>query len=402
MALKTPLPYGRQMIGDEDVEAVVRVLRSDWLTTGPEVEAFEAAFAETVGAPFALACSSGTAALHISALAADLGPGDLAVVPSMTFVATANAVRLTGAEVLFADVDPETGLMGPEQLEEALARVDQRPSAVFPVHLNGQCAQLEGLFDIATRADLRVVEDGCHALGTIYNDSEGTGHLVGAARHADLVTFSFHPVKVLATGEGGMVTTREPAFAERLRRLRSHGIVRTPEDFVDQENAHGTDGALNPWYYEMLELGLNYRASDIACALGRSQLTKLDVFAARRRALAAAYDRALASLAPLVRPVARSNSCEPAWHLYAVLIDFDAVGRDRAAVMRALTERGVGSQVHYIPVHRQPYYRNRYGTPPLPGADIYYGKCLSLPLFPSLADDDVDRVVDALKEALNV
>ncbi|WP_374535078.1 UDP-4-amino-4,6-dideoxy-N-acetyl-beta-L-altrosamine transaminase [Phenylobacterium sp.] len=382
------LPYGRQTIEDDDIAAVAQALRGDFLTTGPTVEAFERAFAETVGARHAVACANGTAALHLAMLALEVGPGDAIVAPSITFLATANCARFVGAEVVFADVDPTTGLMTPQTLAEALARLDgRRLRAVLPVHLRGDAVDLPGLKALAEAAGAVLVEDAPHALGTRVNFGNEAG-LVGDCAHSAMATFSFHPVKTIATGEGGMVTTNDPALAERLRRLRSHGMVR-PE---------GAD----PWWYEMPEVGFNYRLPDILCALGLSQLAKLDRFAARRRALAARYETALAPLARLVRPAARPAWSDPVLHLMSVLIDFEAAGRSRRQVVETLKARGVGTQVHYIPVHTQPYYRQRYGELDLPGARAWYERCLSLPLYPGMEDADVDRVVGALAEALGV
>jgi UDP-4-amino-4,6-dideoxy-N-acetyl-beta-L-altrosamine transaminase len=391
------LPYGRQLVEDDDVAAVVAVLHGDYLTTGPAVEAFERAFADRVGADHAVVVSSGGAALHLAALSLDLGPGDAALVPSMTFVATANAARLAGAEVIFCDVDRSTGLMGPDQLEAALTdyRGSGRPRVALPVHLNGQPCDMAGIGEVAQRHDLELVEDACHALG-----GSVCGHPVGSARTSRLVMFSGHPVKSIAMGEGGILTTNDGALATRLRRLASHGLTRDPADFVQPEMALDRVGDPNPWYYEQVEAGLNYRASDIHCALGLSQLSKLDRFVARRAELAARYDRLLSELAPLVRPVSRVSWGESGWHLYAVQIDFDAAGIDRAALIHGLRADGIGSQVHYIPVHRQPYYRALYPDLDLPGADTYYAGCLSLPLFPAMADSDVDRVVEALTRLL--
>ncbi|HYE00508.1 MAG TPA: UDP-4-amino-4,6-dideoxy-N-acetyl-beta-L-altrosamine transaminase [Alphaproteobacteria bacterium] len=396
------LPYGRQQIEEDDVAAVAAALRSDWLTTGPAVEAFEAALAEAVGAPHAVVCNSGTAALHLSVLALGLGPGDRAVVPSVTFVATANAVRYVGAEVVFADVDPDTGLMGPEQLEAAIrgAGPGGPLRAVLPVHLAGQCADPAALRAVADRHGLAVVEDASHAVGTRYR-AEGRDRAVGACAHSELTVFSFHPVKTVAMGEGGAVTTRDPALADRLRSLRSHGLERRPDRFTDPALAF-TGGAPNPWYYELPELGLNYRAPDINCALGLSQLRKLRRFADRRAALVGRYRALLAELAPAVRPMPQAPGCDPAWHLFVVLADFGGRLPERAEVVERLRRRGIGSQVHYIPVPWQPYYRGRYGMPALPGAAAYYRRCLSLPLYPGLADSDVDRVVAALRGAASL
>ncbi len=394
------LPYGKQTVDESDIAAVAEVLRGDWLTTGPTVDAFEAALVREVAAGFAVACSSGTAALHLAALALALGPGDAAIVPAMTFVATANAVRYAGAEVVFADVDPDTGLMGPAHLEAALRRVPSglTAKAAFPVHLNGQCADPAALKSVANAHGLRIVEDACHALGATYGD----GVKIGAARHADLAIFSFHPVKTITMGEGGAITGHDPSLEARLRLLRNHGIVRDADRFVQPELANDTAGAPNPWYYELAELGFNYRASDIACALGKSQLAKLARFVARRRALAALYDTRLAPLAPHIRPLGRTPGCVAAWHLYVARVDFAALGRDRAAVMGALRAAGIGTQVHYVPVPWQPYYRARYGAADLPGAATYYARCLSLPLYPAMADSDVDRVVHALTVATGI
>ncbi|HYD70470.1 UDP-4-amino-4,6-dideoxy-N-acetyl-beta-L-altrosamine transaminase [Azospirillum sp.] len=371
------LPYGRQCLDDDDIAAVTAVLRGDWLTQGPAVENFERRLADRLQAAHAVACSSGTAALHLAALALDLAPGDAVVVPSLTFLATANAIRHAGAEVAFADVDAATGLMRAEHLEAALARAERagwRPRAVFPVHLTGQTADMADIGRLAAERGLAVVEDACHALGAEYAD----GRPVGDGRHP--ACFSFHPVKAIAAGEGGAVTTGDAALAERLKRLRNHGMTRDAAD---------------PSRYAMAEPGFNYRLTDIQCALAASQLSKLDRFLARRRHLADLYDRMLAPLAPRVRPPARVSG-RSGWHLYAARLDFPAIGRDRAAVMAGLRERGIGTQVHYIPVHTQPYYRERYGAPALPGAERYHAATLSLPLFPAMADADIDRVVSAL------
>ena len=385
------LPYGRQQIGDDDVAAVTDVLRGAHLTTGPKVADFEQALGQATGAAHAVVCSSGTAALHLAAMALDLGPGDKVVVPALTFLATANVVRMGGAEVVFADVNPKTGLMGDEELSAALARDGSgKVKAVFPVHYAGQCAAPDQLAAMAK--DIPVVADSCHALGTAY----GVGGKVGDCRHAMMETFSFHPVKTVAAGEGGAVTTNDGDLAQRLRRLRNHGMTRDADSFVGGDQARDGGGVPNPWYYEMTELGLNYRLSDIHCALGRSQLAKLDSFCAVRRALAACYDEKLVSLAPLVRPLSRVPDCDPAWHLYVTRIDFAALGLERAAIMARLTEAGIGTQVHYLPLHMQPYYRDRYGEMSLPGAEAFYGQALSLPLFPDMTEEEVEYVVETL------
>lgn len=394
------LPYGSHLVEEDDIATVCAVLRGPLLTTGPAVAAFEAALAKAVDAPHAVSCSSGTAALHMAALALGLGPGDWVVVPAITFLATANAARYVGAEVQFADVDPDSGLMRPEDLEAALAAArmaGRKVKAVFPVHLAGQACDMEAIAAIARREGLAVVEDACHALGTTYGNGAWQ---VGTCAHADMAAFSFHPVKTIAMGEGGAVTTRAPALAARLALARSHGMVREPTDFIRRDLAFATDGQVNPWFYEMAEPGFNYRASDLNCALGLSQLGKLDRFVAARAATVAAYDARLAGLAPRLQPLARTPKCRPGWHLYVALVDFAALGRDRGTVMRALRDRGIGTQVHYIPVAWQAYYRDRYGEIALPGSARYYERCLSLPLSAAMTGADVDRVAAALEEVL--
>jgi UDP-4-amino-4,6-dideoxy-N-acetyl-beta-L-altrosamine transaminase len=394
------LPYSRQTIDNDDIDAVVQVLRGDWLTTGPAVVAFEAALAERTSAPHAIACANGTVALHLAALAMGLGEGDVAIVPTVTFLATANAVRYTGAEVVFADVDPDSGLMTASTLKEALARAgDGKARAVLPVHLAGQTVDMAAISDISDTADLTVIEDAAHAIGTMVDDN-GKLIPVGSCANSVMTTFSFHPVKTIAMGEGGAITTRDPALAERLAQLRNHGMSQAEEGFSETEQAFAADGTRNPWYYEMAELGFNYRVTDMQCALGFSQMSKLDASIARRHEIVAWYDERLAGLAPLVLPLKRTGNCAPAWHLYVALIDFAAAGIERGALMTALRSDGIGTQVHYIPVHRQPYYRRRYGAMDLPGADRYYERALSLPMFPAMEEGDVDRVVEALARHL--
>jgi UDP-4-amino-4,6-dideoxy-N-acetyl-beta-L-altrosamine transaminase len=382
------LPYGRQSIDEADVAAVGAALLDDFLTTGPKVEAFEAGFADFVGARFAVACSNGTAALHLSMLALGVRAGDVCIVPATTFLATANSVRLAGAEVVFADVNPATGLMTPETLEAAAARAgSRRIAAVLPVHLRGDVCDMPAIAKIADRMGAAVVEDACHALGSEMRFA-GLASRAGDNCYGALAAFSFHPVKTLTTGEGGMITTADAQLAERLRALRSHGMLRP--------------AGSEPWWYEMAEIGLNYRLPDVLCALGLSQLRKLPRFVERRRRLSALYAEALAPLAPLAGPAASPVWSRPALHLMSVLIDFAKAGRSRTEVMEGLRARGVGSQVHYIPVHRQPYYHDRYGALDLPGAQAWYDRCLSLPLFPAMQDADVERVTRALAQALGI
>ncbi|MEZ5813490.1 MAG: UDP-4-amino-4,6-dideoxy-N-acetyl-beta-L-altrosamine transaminase [Alphaproteobacteria bacterium] len=378
------LPYGRQSIDEDDIRAVADVLQGDFLTTGPKVAEFEEAFGALTEAAHVVACSNGTAALHLAALALGLKEGDGVIVPSVTFLATVNAARYCGADVVFADVNPDTGLMESLHIEDALKRSGGlNVRAVFPVHLAGQCADLASVRRVADRHGLKIVADACHAVGGRYKERG-----VGACKYEDMSVFSFHPVKTIAMGEGGAITTNDAGLADKMRSLRSHGIVKSP--------------SMPPWYYEMPEIGFNYRVSDIQCALGLSQLKKLDGFVKRREELTRLYDELLKPLAPVVLPPLRVNASGTAWHLYAVRIDFEAAGVNRAEVMAALKEKGVGSQVHYIPVHQQPYYRALYGDLELPGAQRYYERTLSLPLYPALTDDDVKFVVETLQTVLKV
>jgi dTDP-4-amino-4,6-dideoxygalactose transaminase len=302
--------------------------------------------------------------------------------------------------VVFADVDSQTGLMRVEHFEEALDRARRTSArghvrAVLPVHLNGQTADIAAIRSVADGHGIKVITDASHAVGTVVD-----GGMAGDCRYEDVATLSFHPVKTIAMGEGGAVTTNDDSVAKQLAQFRHHGMTRDPADFTQREEAFDASGAPNPWYYEMPEVGYNYRASDLHCALAASQLAKLDRFIERRRALVARYDERLRDLSPFLHPIARVPGCRPAWHLYVVLIDFEAAGVPRAELMRRLRQKGVGTQVHYFPVHCQPYYRNRYGSLSLPGADAYYRRALSLPLFAAMKDADVDRVVGALGATL--
>lgn len=374
------LPYGRQCIDDADIEAVTRVLKSDYLTSGPEIDAFEREFEAATGANHAVACSNGTAALHLALAGLGVGAGDICIVPTITFVATANAVRYCGGEVVFADVDPVTGLMTRATLADAMARAGGPVRAILPVHLGGQCCDMAAIADLARESGAAIVEDSCHAIGT-----RRAGGQVGDGRFCDAATFSFHPVKTIAAGEGGAITTNDAELADRLRRLRSHGITREASEFVGNAD--------EPWRQELHELGWNYRLPDINAALLRSQLSKLERFAARRRELAAIYDRGFSRFDEHVQPVMRLPDQDPCWHLYVLRIDFEALGTTRIAVMNALRERGIGTQVHYIPVHTQKYYDDQA---PLAGAAEYYRTCLSIPLFVGMSDDEAHRVVRAV------
>ena len=379
------LPYGRQWIDEDDIAAVVAALRSAYLTTGPTVPRFEAALCQALGAAHAVAVCNGTAALHAACAAAGLGPGDEVLVPALTFLASANCARYVGAEPVFVDVDPRSGLIN---VEHAGRLVGPNTRAIIPVHLNGRPADLPAIRALADAHGLTVIEDAAHALG-----ARAHGTQIGDCHYSDMAIFSFHPVKHVTTGEGGAITTARPELATALEVFRSHGMVRDPKQL-----RHASPG---PWYYEQHTLGYNYRITDLQCALGISQLTKLERFVARRRALAARYDQLLTSL-EAVEPVAIGTADTlSAYHLYAVHIDFAGRARTRAQVVAALRELGILTQVHYIPVPAQPYYTDRGADPrQFPGALAYYEGVLSLPLFPAMHDEDVNRVVEALSQVL--
>jgi perosamine synthetase len=378
---ETLLPYGRQAVDEGDIAAVVEALRSDWLTTGPRVAEFEEAFAAAVGAKFAVSFSSGTAALHGAAFAAGLGPGDEAVTTPMTFCATANCVLYQRARPFFADISGDTLNLDPAAAEE---KVTGRTKAILPVDYSGHAADLDVLMDMAERHGLIVIEDASHALGGEYR-----GRPVGSVAH--MTTFSLHPVKHVTTGEGGMVTTERADFAEMLRRFRNHGIS---SEARERQSA-------GQWHYEMVLLGMNYRLPDINCVLGLSQMKKLDQNLVRRREIAVAYGARLAGLPGLILPTVRTE-VNPAWHLYAVRVNAAQLMVGRAEVFRALRAENIGVNVHYIPVHLHPYYRERFGYKggEFPVAEAAYEQLLSLPMFPAMTDADVDDVVRAMGKVL--
>jgi perosamine synthetase len=378
---KSLLPYGRQSIGEDDIEAVVDVLRSDWLTTGPKVAEFEEALAARVGAKHAVSFSSGTAALHGAAFAAGLKAGDQAITTPMTFAATANCVLYQGATPVFADVSSDTLNLDPEKVA---AKISPRTRVLLPVDYAGHPADLAAILELAEPNNLIVIEDASHGMGAGYQNRP-----VGSI--ADLTVFSFHPVKHLATGEGGMVTTDRADFAETLRRFRNHGI----SSDARQRQAEGQ------WRYEMVLLGFNYRLTDIACALGLSQLKKLDDNLRRRREIAAHYAYAFQDFNSVAPPTVRSD-CSPAWHLYPIRLRLEKLNVDRSQVFRALRAENIGVNVHYIPVHLHPYYRNRFGSRngEYPVAEGAYESLISLPMFHAMTDQDVDQVVEAVGKIL--
>lgn len=395
------IPYGRQEITEADIAAVVEVLRSDWLTQGPMVPRFEQAIASYCGARHAVAVNSATSALHIACLALDLGPGDWLWTSPNTFVASANCGLYCGAEVDFVDIDPHTYNLCPNKLAEKLAEAEREgrlPKVVVPVHFAGQPCDMPAIHALSQHYGFRILEDASHAIGASYavgTSAEGSNALteqakVGSGRHSDITVFSFHPVKIITTGEGGMALTNNAELADRMGRLRTHGITR--------DAAQMTDEAEGPWYYQQIELGFNYRMTDIQAALGASQLQRLEDYITRRETLAARYDRQLADLP--VRTPYRSPGQRSALHLYPIQIT--AVGGpDRRVVFSALREAGIGVNVHYIPVHTQPdYHRRGFSPGDFPDAESYYAQAISLPMYPTMSESQQDHVTAALRTAL--
>lgn len=384
------IPYGRQDITQADIDAVVEVLKSDFLTQGPLVPRFEQAVATYTGAEYAVAVNSATSALHLACLALGLGPGDVLWTSPITFVASANCARYCGADVDFVDIDPRTYNLCPQALEQKLIEAERRgrlPKIVVPVHLAGQPCDMAAIHALAQRYGFRIVEDASHAIGARYR-----GEPVGNCRYSDITVFSFHPVKIITTAEGGMALTNDAALAEKMALLRSHGITREPEEMT-----HEPDG---PWYYQQIDLGFNYRMTELQAALGLSQLERLDVYVAQRAKLAQQYDELLAGL-PVVTPWQHPDGAS-AWHLYVVRLQLDGLPLNHRQVFEALREQGIGVNLHYIPVHTQPYYRRLgFGSGDFPIAEAYYAEAISLPLYPTLPESDQMRVVSALRRVLS-
>jgi perosamine synthetase len=375
------IPYGRQYIDEEDIASVIDVLRSDWITTGPKIREFEEVVADYVGAKYAVAVSSGTAALHCAMYALGIEPGDEVIVSPMTFAATANCVVHMGAKPVFADVEPGTLLIDPDDVKR---KITEKTKAIIAVDYAGHPCEYDRLWKIANQHSLFLASDSCHALGAEYR-----GKMCGAI--ADLSVFSFHPVKHITTGEGGMVTTDNPEYVERMSRFRNHGISADHAKRKEQ----GT------WYYEMVDLGFNYRITDFQCALGIKQMEKLPSFLERRQDIAACYDEAFDKILGIM-PLAVSENVTHAYHLYVIRVLEEECGLDRGQVFNILNNAGIGANVHYNPVHLHSYYRERFATEPgmCPVAENAFEEILSLPIYPSMTEADVDRVIWAVNEVL--
>jgi UDP-4-amino-4,6-dideoxy-N-acetyl-beta-L-altrosamine transaminase len=377
------IPYGRQDINQTDIDEVVGVLKSDFLTQGPAVPRFEEAVANYSGSRYAVAVNSATSALHIACLALGLGPGDRLWTSPITFVASANCALYCGASVDFVDIDSKTYNLCPQALESKLIDAERQgrlPKIVVPVHLCGQSCDMAAIHALSQRYGFKIIEDASHAIGGKYK-----GEYIGNSRYSDITVFSFHPVKIITTAEGGMAMTNDPVLAENMLLLRSHGITRDPVKMT-----HEPDG---PWYYQQIALGFNYRLTDLQAALGLSQLARLEIFVERRRYLAARYDSFLEQL-PVSQPW-QHPECLSARHLYVIRV------QDRNKVFHHLREAGIGANVHYIPVNQQPYYQSSFGLSSTPEADRYYREAISIPLYSALTQDDQDAVIDSLTSVLS-
>jgi len=381
------IPYGRQCIDTSDIKEVVRVLKSDWITQGPKVKELESALAGYCGARYAVAVSSGTAALHLACLAAGLKKGDEAITSPITFIATPNSVLYAGATAVFADIDYHTVNIDPEQISR---KITKRTKAILPVHFSGLPCKMKEISAIAKKNKLFIIEDASHALGAQYK-VDGRWFKVGSCRHSDMTVFSFHPVKIITTGEGGAITTNNKQFYEKLKALRNHGIYR---DRATEKNG--------PWYYEMRNLGFNYRITDFQCALGISQFKKLNKFIKRRREIANTYNECFRNMKEITIPFVDANVLS-SWHLYVLKINYRYLGLSRMKLMQTLMKYNIRTQVHYIPNYRQPFYKNKFSlnTKDFPQSEFYYQRALSIPIYPGLTDNDVDYITRRFKALLD-
>lgn len=397
--MKRIIPYSKQEITEDDIKAVVKVLRSDWITQGPSVTGFEQNLCKTTGARYAVAVSNATAALHISCLALNLAKGDEVLTSPISFLSSSNCVFFAGARPVFVDITPDTHNIDPALLA---AKTTKKTKAIIPVHFGGHPCDMEKIGAHARKHKLAVIEDASHALGARYK-ANGRVYRVGACAHSDACVFSFHPVKGVTTGEGGAVTTNNRKLYELLLKLRCHGMTRNPNEFQNKKLAFRTEKkrTANGWYYEMQELGFNYRITDIQCALGVSQLKRLPQFLKRKEEIVEKYARAFSNQDALTLPT-RVAGYRHAYHLYAVCLNDEKLTVKREVIFHELREKGIGVQIHYIPIYLQPYYKkNGYAKTHCPESEAYYSTCLSLPMYPSMKDNDVSDVIRIVNQMLN-
>lgn len=396
------IPYGRQDISQADIDAVVEVLRSDWLTQGPMVPRFETAIAEFTGAPYAVAVNSATSALHIACLALDVGPGDVVWTSPNTFVASANCALYCGAQIDFVDIDSQSCNMSVQRLTEKLfqARIDNKlPKVVIPVHFAGQPCDMPAIFKLSREFGFKIIEDASHAIGASYtmkcgdeSNTQSTTVKIGSCAHSDITVLSFHPVKIITSAEGGMALTKDAELAHRMSLLRSHGITRDP--------LRMRSNSIGPWYYEQLELGFNYRMTDVQAALGLSQLKRLTDFVHKRNEISRIYSRLLRDL-PIRLPIV-AEGMYSSWHLYPIRLNINEIKKSHRQVFEQLREVGIGVNLHYLPVHLQPYYRNLgFSEGQFPAAEAYSTESISLPIFPMLSEEQLLDIAAALRGVLH-
>lgn len=392
--------YGTQFVDEDDIQSIIDVLNSTMLTQGPKVAEFESALCDETDADFAVCLNSGTSALHIACLAAGVGNSDEVITSPITFVASANCAVYCGARPVFADICRDTYNISPEEIEK---KITSHTKAIIPVHFAGQSCDMEAIRQIVSAAEKKyghkiyVIEDACHALGSLYMNKK-----VGSCTFSDMTVMSFHPVKHITTGEGGVVLTNDEGLLKKLRLLRSHGITSDPYEFVNRDLAFrsatsDSGSTVNPWYYEQIAIGFNYRITDIQCALGLSQLKKLHLFRKRRREIVDQYNAIFRTM-KFMRIPSEAVDCKSNFHLYVLLFDFEKIGMERAQFMLRLEDDGIQTQVHYIPVHLHSYYRRHFGTNwgDCPNAEWYYQRCLSIPLHPAINSEDMDRVTSTI------
>ena len=386
------LPYGKQLIDQDDINQVIDILKSDYITEGPIIQKFEVEFAKKVGAKHAIVCSSGTAGLHLASICLGLNADNAALVPAISFVATANAPLYTGANIEFVDVDTSTGLISVNTLMQAIKKSNKLIKVLFYVHLNGNVQDISSIKEVCDLHNIKIIEDSCHAIGGSVEKN-----FIGSCKLSDLNVFSFHPVKTITMGEGGVITTNSDKYEKKIKLLRSHGIVRNEDDFVN--NSLKRSELKRPWYYEMQVLGFNYRASAINVALGLSQLKKLDLFVSKRAQIASIYDKEFKNLSSHFIPVYRDINFKHGHHLYPILIKGEQPLIKKNKIIEELRKNGIGSQVHYIPIPNQPFWKQYSNNKVFPGANNYFSRCLSLPIFPSMTEENINNVIKYVRKA---